>query len=793
MKVLLSWLWDFLPQKWSADEVAEALLSAGIEVDRVSYLGDGFDHVVMAKIVSFTRHPQADRLSLCEVTDGTEKYEVVCGATNFKAGDHVLLAKVGAKLPNGTQIKRSKIRGVTSEGMLCSGAELGISPDSDGILTFSSDIPLGASGAKVLGREDWLLELELTPNRGDCLSVVGVAREVAAAFGVGAKVPTMNEVGPNYGKSTLKVQVEDQKGAPRYVLRQIDSLKTGSSPLWMTQRLENGGVRPLNNLVDITNYVLLERGQPLHAFDADKIDGLVTVRRANQGEKIKCLDEETRALKPTDLVIADETGPIAIAGVMGGERTAVDEKTEKILLESAHFDPKSIRVASRRLGLSTDSSYRFERWVDPSAVWSSANRAVELFAELAGGRELEGLDVRSQEFAPRPIRLRSQAVKRILGEEIPGAGEYLSRLGFQVEKADDGWAVEVPVRRWDLTREIDLIEEVARVHGYSKFPTSLPPIEKAPVLDDPYAQIHGLKDLCRTAGLREVQSYSFSDRAGIDQFPVEDLGEPISMVNPLVADERWMRRSLLPGLIRAWKFNLARQLKGVGLFEIGRGYGKIKGNGTPQALERSYLGAIWGGEAESAEWYQTNRDADFFDAKGFVELLAKNLGVGPVIYSQDGASSVLHPGQSATILWRKRKIGEIGLLHPGLARKLEVKNLVVVNICLEPWLATLGETGSFREPSAYPVMERDLAFIVSKEVKAEQISQETRKLKDPLLTDVHLFDIYEGKGMGKNERSLAYTFTFGSRERTLTDKEVDASVKKIVAQMKTSLDARLRS
>ncbi len=791
MKVLLSWLHEFLPITPLASEVAEALQSIGIGVERVQFLGKGFEKVFVAKIMEVEKHPNADRLSLCRVTDGSKTQEIVCGASNFKVGDHVALAQVGAKLPCGVEIKRSKIRGMTSDGMLCSQSELGLSDESEGILILPQDSRLGTSVGEYLGRNDWVLELELTPNRGDCLSVIGVAREVAVALNIQAKVPSSVENGPREG--IPQAVMIDTQGCLRYVLRQVESVTVKESPTWMRCRLEACGFRSINNIVDITNYVMLERGQPLHAFDKDKIVGHLDIRRARQGEKIIGLDNQERILNSDDLIIADQQGPAAIAGVMGGARTAVSFQTKTILLESAHFDPKSVRLTSRRLGLHTDSSHRFERFVDPSSTWTSSTRAIELLTELAQGGPTSGIDLGSHNFDREKIKLRKVTISRILGEDISQAGEYLGRLGLVVEKTEEGWIVEIPNRRSDLMREIDLLEEVARIHGYDRFHSSLPPMSQEPELGDSSDKLDRIRHILSGMGLSEVRTYSFASKEENEEFAVSHLGRPLRLLNPLISGQEHMRQSMIPALLATWKYNKARQAQGISIFEIGRVYGVSQEELANPVKEENRLTVLFAGNIRTKKWFEVLRCADFFDGKGLVEGLTEKLGLKGLEFTIEELPNYFHPGKSAKILCQGKLMGYIGMLHPRLERIIEVGEAVIVDLHLDPYFSSMLSVKRFVPISSFPQIQRDLAFVVKREISSEKIHLEIEKLKDPLLKKIELFDLYEGKGIPDKHRSLAYTLLFGSDDRTLTDEEVELSVKKLVEHLEKTLNAKLRS
>ncbi|HLG18247.1 MAG TPA: phenylalanine--tRNA ligase subunit beta, partial [Bdellovibrionota bacterium] len=782
---------SFLPIQPTADEIAEKLTFTGLEVSSVKNMAAGMEKVVVAKIEKTRPHPNADRLTLCEVTSGIEKFNIVCGAHNMKEGDHVALALPGATLPNGMSIKKSKIRGEPSEGMLCSESELGFSETSEGILILLAETKLGDKLADALGRNDWLLEFEITPNRGDCLSVIGLVREITAAFGVAAKVPTGEAEGPTEG--AFRAVVHDTAGSPRYALRQIDSLAAKPTPSWMKQRLEAAGVRSINNLVDVTNYVMIEWGQPLHAFDRDKVVESIQVRRAKDGETIDCLDGVERQLMPEDLVIADGKGPVAIAGVMGGQRAAVSEKTKAILLESAHFDPKSVRRTARRLGLHTESSHRFERWVDPANVWSASQRAVDLYAEAAGGKEIGGMECRIRPFAHRKIHLRQGLIQRILGEGIKNAGEYLARLGLPLEKKEDGWMVEIPSRRSDLEREIDLVEEVARLYGYDRIPSKIPPLMKEPQIDGLFDRVSTVRNLCRGAGLVEIRGYSFGKAGDQEQLGHSHLGKAIRLANPIASDQEVMRQSLLPTLLSAWNVNRTRQVEGARLFEIGSVFGESDGAARTPAREELHLGILMAGKTFGRGWHGKSRTPDFYDAKGIVEVLSAEMGWGAFAWKQEEVPSYLHPGRASVIYRGAEKIGEAGLLHPRIERSYESGRAVFVDLHLGSLFVAGQKTVRIKTLSAYPHVRRDIAIVVKSDIPSETIEAEILKVRDPLLQSVELFDVYEGKGVPSGQQSNAYSLVFASPERTLTEVEVDAVLTNIVVTLESKLGAKLRT
>lgn len=790
MKVLLSWLNEFLPHALTGAEAEESLVSNGIEVAAVRSLAAGLENVVVAKVLEYAPHPDADRLRLCKVTDGVDTLDIVCGAKNFEAGSVVALAKVGAKLPNGLEIKKSKIRGVASFGMLCSEEELGFKDAAEGILILPPDAPVGRPLADYLGRNDSVVEVELTPNRGDCLSVVGLAQEIAAHRGVGAKVPSVGAKGAMRGD--LRLSVEDAQGCPRYSLQLFDGVTVVESAVGPLGRLAGVGLRNINSVVDITNYVMWERGQPLHAFDADKVAGGIAVRRARAGEKLLCLDGETRALDAADLVIADDNGPIAIAGVIGGADSGVSAGTRRILLESAHFEPSSVRKTAKRHGLHTDSSHRFERFVDPTGAWSASLRARELLEEFCGARQLGEADVVSDPAVPVKIRLRRASVLRHLGQEVKGEGEYLSRLGFTVERREDDYFVEVPVRRPDVTREIDLIEEIARLHGYGNFPSKLPPAVGMPPALDGFARARALKEFLAATGYLETRGYSFAAAATNAAFA--RAGEhPVRVLNGLTADMQEMRVSLVPQLLDAWKRNRERQAGEARLFELAKTYAAVP---TPAAArpaaETLSLGLLVAGSA-TARWQSPARALDFFDLKAVLEALSDEFNLRLAIAPAAQAPAWLHPGIAAEVRFRGKSLGFAGALHPTLAASLDVGSAFVAELDAGAFLDAIGTRAKYKAYSVFPYSEKDLAFIVDDAVASARIVEEAQALKIPHLASIELFDVYRGKGVPAGKKSLAYAVRFMSREKTLTDAEIGEALTKIVETAKAKLGAQLRS
>lgn len=782
MKILKSHIQEYLSTPLSAEAMADALIAVGLETTVVK-LSQGFENVVVAKVLEFTKHPNADRLRLCKVSDGTTTYQIVCGASNFQAGDLVALSKVGAVLPNGMLIKKSKIRDVESEGMLCSESELGLKDTSEGILILQN-AAVGDEVSKVLGLNDELLVLELTPNRGDCLSVRGIAREIGAKLSLPTKVTNTSQEGEMKGNPLARVDAS--KECHRYCLLEFDSVEVKPSDTMKQNRLKQAGIRSINNVVDTTNLTMLEWGQPMHAFDADKIKGQVCVRFAKENEKIVCLDEVERVLTEQDLIIADDAGPIAIAGVMGGLSTAVSEKTKRIFLESAHFSPTLVRKTSKRLALHTESSHRFERTVDAAHCYDAAKEAAEILKTVSHCRAVGQIDLKNKIETSQKIQLRTLTLERILGLAPKDVGDYLIRLGFGVEKSVEGWLVEVPSRRPDITREIDLVEEVARVHGLDAFASALPPLAKPSVQKGSYEKMLDLKHICKSFGLSEARTYSFASEKQNKLFSQNQIS--IQILNALHAEISQMRLSLVPSLIEVWKNNFSKQNKRAELFEVARSYEKI----NDATKETWKLSALMAGQT-GPHWASGEKTLDVYDVLGVFEGISKAAFKGQFRFEPQGAPVFLHPGKSGVIKYKNKGVGFLGELHPRILKQFEIKPACVFEMNISEILVDPLSLVSFKPFSAYPSIERDFAFVVNETLPQAEIQKTIEAQCKPLLMHAVLFDVYQGKGIEAGQKSLAYRLTFGSNERTLTDVEVDGVTKKMLEAVTSQFKAVLRA
>lgn len=791
MKFSENWLRELVEIKADRAALAHALTMAGLEVEELTPLGESFGGVVVAEIVGAEKHPEADRLQVCKVDAGSgEPLQIVCGAPNARVGIKVPLATVGANLPGGIAIKAAKLRGVESSGMLCSAKELGIDNDASGLLELPADAPVGKPLADYLGLPDASIELKLTPNRPDCLGLVGLAHDVAALFGSHVKVPAQAEA-PVTGAARRGIRLEAGADAPRYIGRVIEGIDPAArTPLWLTERLRRAGLRPISAVVDVTNYVMLELGQPLHAFDNDTLEGDIVVRRARDGETLKLLDASEAKLDTGFLLIADDKKGLAIAGVMGGYDSRVTDTTHNIFLESAHFAPAAIMGRARKLGMHTDASHRFERGVDPELPRRALERATELLLAIAGGKAGPVLAAENPADLPRPaaVGLRRARLKRVLGVDVADAevARIFTALGMQVEAATEGWRITAPTSRFDIEREEDLVEEVARIYGYDRIPTHIPAGELALAID-PEARLNELavREQLAAREYYEAVNLAFVSHALLSKWGIDEKLVPLA--NPLSADLAVMRPSLLPGLIEALSHNRARQQERVRLFEIGR----VFGAGDPP-VETPSLAIVAGGHARAEQWGEAARPLDFFDLKGDLDALIA-WGGEPQRWSvhADGLPGWLHPGRGARVARDGQTVGYLGALHPQLAKVLDLgPDVHVLELALEPLLGR-------RLPKAQPVprfpaVRRDIAVDVPEQVAWSQIEQAIRASLGSRLRELRLFDRYSGKGVEVGRKSLAMGLILQDASRTLTDEDADRCVRGAVTALETACEARLR-
>ena len=791
MKFSENWLRELVDPAADHAELCRRLTMAGLEVEADEAIGAGLDGVVVGEIVGCEQHPNADKLRVCQVSVGTsEPLQIVCGAPNARLGLKAPLAMIGAKLPNGVEIKKAALRGVESNGMLCSAKELGLDADASGLLELPADAPAGKPLAAYLGLPDARIELKLTPNRPDCLGLRGLAYDVAALFSASANEPKADPVAVT---STTQREVRLQAGAdcPRFCARMIEGIDARApTPFWMAERLRRSGLRPISLLVDVTNYIMLELGQPMHAFDASKLSGVIAVRHARAGEKLKLLDEREVALNEEFLVVTDDDRPVALGGVMGGYETRITTDTRDVFLEAAHWRPAAIMGRSRKLGLHTDAAHRFERGVDPELPRIAIERATRLILDAAGGKAGPLTEAVRKDELPKnqPVRLRRERLTRVLGMRVADAQveRILRALGMQVEAAADGWQVLAPSRRFDIEIEEDLIEEVVRVHGYERVPTHAPSGELRLSLR-PEAQIANTRLRAQLAarGYREAICYSFVARELLERWALADGA--VVLANPLSADLAVMRTSLLPGLVEALKRNRNRQQERVRLFESGL----VFNNGNGELRQLAQLAGVGCGRADQESWSAGKRELDFFDVKGDLESVLGLAGHRRNVTFRPLDVAWLHPGRSAQMLLGTRVAGVVGCLHPRLLKALDIEHDVYV---FEADLDAIrsGILPAAKPISHFPSLRRDLAVVVPMEVPCQALEASVRGALGPQLAEVVVFDQYQGTNLGPGVKSLAIGLILQDDSRTLTDEDADRCMAQALAALERECRARLR-
>lgn len=801
MIVTYSWLKEFVDFDLSPEELSDLLTMIGLEVEGVQRVGADMDDVVVAKVLEKAQHPNADKLSLCRVDNGTETFSIVCGAQNFKEGDTVALAQIGAVLPGDFRIKRSKIRGCESFGMLCSEKELGLSDESAGIMILSSDLTLGRPVFDALGMKDVIFEIGLTPNRADCLSVIGIAREIAAVLGKKVSYPKLvvPENGPPVG-DVATITVDDPDLCPRYMARYVSGCTIGPSPAWMVNRLNAVGIRSINNVVDITNYVLLEYGHPLHAFDYRLLEGgSVIVRRAGDDERFVTLDGQERVLTHQDLTIRDAGKAIALAGVMGGENSEISDTTSDILLESAYFKPSAIRRTAKRFGMHTEASHRFERGADIAVLPKALDRAASLMAELAGGTIAVGsIDVYPSTVEPRLIAIRLERIERILGIKIAAeeVRKILHNLEFGVESNEPGvFQVTVPTSRVDIEREIDLIEEVARLYGYQNIPTTMPKVRTFSDRPSPHLVLERkLRDLLVAHGLSEVVTYSFVNPSVFDKIMLDDddpRRNTVKILNPLSEDQAVMRTTLLPGLLEVTARNTSFRLMNVRMFEMRRVY--LPEDGSELPSEPVYASGILTGLRDSEHWSRTRESLDFFDVKGLLENIFDVLGISGVSCEARDLDPYYHPGKACTLYAGNTCIGSFGEIHPTVQENYGVeKPLYYFELNFEKILALCSEVKSVSPPPRFPDTYRDIAMLIEDSLETGTVLDCIRGNKINEIENVELFDLYTGQGIPDGHKSIAVRIRYRSPERTLTDDEVNRLQDRVIKSLQKKINVTIR-
>jgi len=791
MRVNLEWLREFVEIDGDAERLAADLTTSGLEVESVERAGAALDGVVVAHVEKVARHPNADRLSVCTVDDGVQRLQVVCGAPNVAAGIKAPFARVGARLPGGKTIGAAELRGVKSQGMLCSAKELELPNDVDGLLLLDADAPVGTSLSDYLRLDDWILEVNVTPNRGDCFSILGLAREIAARRDL-ALARREPRPAPTALGERFPVELQAPEHCPRFAGRVVRNLRADQkSPLWLRERLRRVGLRAIHPVVDVTNYVMMELGQPLHAYDLDRLYGRIEVRLANNGESLVLLDGKSIELRDDVLVIADERTPVGLAGIMGGQSTAVSAASTSVFFEAAYFTPAVIAGRARRYGMHTDASLRFERGVDPSQQARAVERATELLLAICGGESGPLTLCEQAAAAPKrsPIQLRRARVSSVLGLAVADSriGRVLERLEMRVEREADGWRVTPPAFRFDITIEEDLIEEVGRMVGYDQIPsTPGSALAQLGSSTETRVPLERAADRLAARGYSELITYTFVDPELEDA--VNPGVEAVRLANPIASDMAVLRRSLWPGLLNAARQNLAHQRGRFKLFELGPQF-EADASGVRQTAVLAGL-ALGGRTPE--HWDNAGPDADFYDVKGDVEALLQLTGNVEEFRFEAATHPALSPGRTARIVRGDDPVGWLGVLHPALQSRLDKKRHAVV-FALQTE-ATFGATvPAFRNYSRFPSARRDLAIVVEEKVSASEVVECARAAAGALLRDAIVFDVYRGSGVDSSRKSIGLGLILQDDSRTLTDADADRTMQSVTLRLERELGAKIRT
>ncbi|MEA3470105.1 MAG: phenylalanine--tRNA ligase subunit beta [Thermodesulfobacteriota bacterium] len=802
MLVSLRWLRDYIDVDVSPDEIARLLTMTGLEVDSVEEWNPGFSGVVVSRVLSVKPHPNSDKLLLCEVTTGEETLPIVCGAPNVSEGIFVPLAKVGAEIPGGYTIKRSKLRGEPSEGMLCSEEELGIGEDASGIMILPDMLSLGEDLASALDLKDVIFDVAITPNRSDCLSIIGIAREIAALTGKKLKYPEIKFVETEEDVNAVtSVEILDPHLCPRYTARIIKNVKVKTSPSWMRLRLEAVGLRAINNIVDVTNFVMMEFGQPLHAFDFRYLEeGRIRVRGASEGEEFVSLDEKTRILNSDTLMICDGVKPVAVAGIMGGLNSEVVDDTETVLLESAYFNPSSIRKSSRNLGMSTDAAFRFERGIDPEGVIRASDRAAQLMANLSGGTICSGcIDQYPRKIKPvKDIPLRVKRVGEIIGTGVEKKKilSILESLEMTAREDGDGkYLVTPPTFRVDIEREIDLVEEISRILGYEHIPDTLPAVSGGSEMRNKKSSLEPkVREILNGSGYTEVINYSFTtpESANILGLEKNDEGRRFVVLrDPLSEDISVMRTGHVFGLLDTMRKNVNLGNPDLRLFEIGKIFIGNKAGELPDERER--LGGLITGSRHEEAWHTGEEKADFYDLKGCLDNLFSELKIYDISYNSNCEIPFLHPGRSCTVKTGDKTLGFLGEIHPQVRTNMDLKDRAVVfELDFSCLVELFSEAMKYSEIPRFPSTSRDVAFLVDGEIESGDMISMVLDTEEELLENVRVFDVYMGKGISAGMKSLAIRFTYRSPLKTLTDSEVNETHARIVKKIVKLTKAKIR-
>ena len=789
MLVSYNWLKQYTNVEDNANALAEKITRGGIEVEGVEYLAEEISNVVVGYVVSKEKHPDAEKLNVCQVNVGEEEnLQIVCGAPNVDAGQYVIVAKVGAKLP-GIKIKKAKLRGVESQGMICSLAELGLSKSvvpknyQEGIYVFETEQELGSDVVEVLGLNDYILDLSITPNRADALSMRGLTYELGALYNNKVNFNDV-EKEENYEATSLQVAIESDS-CRNYVGQIVKNVEVKSSPLWLQTRLMNSGIRPINNIVDITNYVLLEFGQPMHAFDKDLVGDKIVVRDAKEGEVLETLDGEERKLQTTDLVITDGTRAIALGGVMGGKNTEVSEETKNIILESAYFNPTTVRRTSAAHGLRSDSSARFEKGIDPNMQKAALARAVELILELCPNAVVESSVGVVNKEEEKVVEITTSYINNYLGitlstEEIVA---ILEGLSFSVEVTGENLVVKVPTRRPDISIKQDLVEEVIRIYGYDNLASTLPKFSKTTKGGLTYSQrmVRDLRAVYASLGFNDTINYSLVSEEEATEYTLEDHHK-VRLLMPMTETHSTLRQSLVPGLLNTVQYNVARKQKDLKLLEIGRVFFG-SGDDNIQPKETLYLSAALTGEERATKWLKESSSLDFFAAKGYLEVVFDRLGLDEKVTYKKSKLEGMHPGRFAEVYLGEKRIGFIGEVHPQVADKLGLNTTYVFEINLDEVISESKVKPKYEEVTKYPEITRDIAMLVDVKDEYQNIYNVIESVNSKLITKVELFDLYVGAELLVGKKSLALTITYSDKQKTLTDEEVTAVHDKVLSAL----------
>lgn len=805
MKVSYQWLQEYLDLDVAPQDLAEKIARTSVDINDVYSLSDGLKKIVVGEVVKCENHPDSDHLHVCQVDVGEEEpIQIVCGAPNVQEGKKVIVALHGARIADNQKIKRGKIRGVESNGMLCALQEIGFSDKiapkdyEDGIYFLPDDAKNGDPVFKYLGMDDTIIDTDVTPNRGDMLSIYGNVNDIAAFYGLKShfKEVAIKEEGAEKTADLLQAEIADTNIAPTYKLRVIKGVKIAESPLWLQIRLWNSGIRPVNNVVDVTNYILLKYGQPLHSYDYDQLSGNnFGVRHANEGEKFVTLDGDEQTLKANDIVVTVDDQPVALAGTMGGEGTAVSDDTTTVALEAAIFDPVMVRKQARRLDLHSESSMRFERGINPATVETALNEAAEMIKELAGGTITAGIVTGNEAPAvDTPIKLSLAKINHVLGTSLTmeQVTDIFDRLAFAYTVDDDDQlTVIAPARRWDISLAADLYEEIARIYGYDNLPSTLPTMTRnrgglTPRQRFIRASRHDLEGM----GLTQAISYSLTTVEKAKQFQIKPLAEPMKLDFPMSSDHVATRMNIVSGLLNDIAYNVARNVDNVALYEEGRVFLPM---GDERPVEQEHLAAAVTGQMVANSWNKKDQPADFFQLKGIVERYLKNMGIaGKITYVPTSDRQEMHPGRTADIMVDDQLVGFIGQVHPQTAKEYKIPETYVFELNLELLLAAPKIENEYTPISKYPSITRDIALLVDDDVENATIVEAIKQKGGAYLKDIHLFDVYAGSHLPAGKKSLAYTLTYQDDKGTLTEDQVNTAFDKVTAYLQDKVDAEIR-